>query len=68
MKADSISGVYATQCHNCKRPSLSVFCSDWCADTYLARRDAHRAVGPQRMPPQTNECSVLKGGLTSSAR
>ena len=41
MKSDRASRIFSKQCHNCGVPCKDMFCTDWCMDAYLARRDAH---------------------------
>lgn len=44
-------------CHNCGLPCKGMFCCDWCFDTYLARRDAHRVAHRRKAQAQPDKGS-----------
>ncbi len=42
MPTNEARGSLKKRCHNCGLPCNGIFCCDWCLNTYIARRDAHR--------------------------
>jgi len=58
MQTDKTPSGPTTRCHNCGLPCNGMFCCEWCINTYLARRDAHRVARRHRARSQPNEGSA----------
>lgn len=67
MRADKAPRDPRKRCHNCGLPCNGLFCSEWCIDTYLARRDAHQVARRRPARSQPNERTAREAGDSAAA-